>query len=131
LGIIILEDELVSASQSSSADSSLYQLKASSELVVLIIRNSIFINNYNRLINADHVTVYISGCIFSDNVFEDSFPANHTLNLNLSSIMNNLTYSIEALKQSSNSNNQEHERETAIEKIMNKENNTTKDANGT
>jgi len=45
--------------------------------------------------------------------------------------MNNLTYSIEALKQSSNSNNQEHERETAIEKIMNKENNTTKDANGT
>jgi hypothetical protein len=88
--MLIMEDEVVSESQSVIEGSSLYKLSATSNMIVMIIRNSIFANNHNRLINSDHVTVYIHGCIFTDNLFE----ATSNVTLNLSREMNNLTYAL-------------------------------------
>ena len=78
VGIVVLEDELVSQSQSTLPESSLIRVETKYKLLTIIIKNSIFTENYLGVLKAVQCTVYMHGCIVSNNRFEAKMGHNFT-----------------------------------------------------
>ena len=72
LGIVIMEDELVTQSQADGLESSLVYVSSESSLLTIIIRDSIFTENHLNIISTSQATVFMHGCIISDIEFEAS-----------------------------------------------------------
>ena len=70
VGIIVIEDELLTQSRSIMPGSGLIKAITKSKLLTIIIKNSIFTENSRSVLVAEKCTVFMHGCIISNNRFE-------------------------------------------------------------